>query len=240
MKEVRCLKGCAVVLLDPYPTGVSNRGKPRPPADSDISDFVTDHKWYHRPMLKRGTPPLRLASFLLPSRPHTSSCVLVSSFSSSFHPQSGNSLLGPPKPLTSNVDSRVNLRIRSTETQFDRGEGDVTVSSRLPSSTRMAPGITQPMSHTHRHDVDDRSDNAKDEGRCFARDIERKIVGPMPADLFLETFFPHQTRAPRFEDVTFSGASDKPGRESAIYSPLVSSVVPSSLHPFHSPPRRMN
>ena len=200
--------------------------------------------------IDRETEQRNSLSLLLPPRPHTPPCVPVSSV---FKLLSSSVRKPPSRSILTSVLRIPRLAPESTlETQFDRGQGDITVSSRLPSSTTMAPGeptspvrppappIIRPMPHIHRHDVDGLFDNAKDEGLRFARDIEQKIVGPMPADLFLETFFPHRTRVPHFEDVTFSGIPDKPDRESAIYSPLVSSVVPSSSHPLHFPPRRMN
>jgi len=94
--------------------------------------------------------------------------------------------------------------------------------------------ITQSSSRISRDNVDDLSDVANDQDQRFARDIEWKVVGPMPVDLFLKTFLPH--RIPRIDGVTFSKVPDKPGKESAIYSPLVNRVVPSSYLPLTSRP----
>jgi len=56
-------------------------------------------------------------------------------------------------------------------------------------------------------------------------------VGPMPVDLFLETFLPHPTQdIPSFENVKFSKVSNKPRKKSEIYSPLVSRTAPSPSH----------
>ena len=86
-----------------------------------------------------------------------------------------------------------------------------------------------------RYNVDGLSDKASDQAQRFARDIEWKVVGPTPPDLFLKEFFPQRTRTPQFGDVTFSGVPNKPSKESDIYFPLVSGTVswshlPHSLH----------
>ena len=84
-----------------------------------------------------------------------------------------------------------------------------------------APTITPSSPRIHRHNVDGLSDIAKEQDQRFARDIEWKVVGPMPPELFLEQFLPYRTRIPQFDDVTFSNIPDKPRKESEIYTPLV-------------------
>ena len=96
----------------------------------------------------------------------------------------------------------------------------------------MTPPATPPTPRIHRHEVDSSSDTSSDKDVRFAREIEQKVVGPMPPRLFLETFLPRRTRVPKFGDVTFSGVPDEPDRESAIYSPLVSVAQ----HPLITPP----
>ena len=95
-----------------------------------------------------------------------------------------------------------------------------------------SPPIKPSSPRVYRYNVDGLSDLAQEQNQCFARDIEWKVVGPMPVDLFLEKFLPHTTKdIPPFEDVKFSGVPDTPRKESAIYSPLVSRATPSSHHP---------
>jgi len=136
---------------------------------------------------------------------------------------------------------------------FDhRDEESVTVPPHFPSSTTMAsgeptspagpppPSVTQSSPRVYRHNVDGLSDIADHQERRFARDIERKVVGPMPVDLFLETFFPHPTEdIPPLKDVNFTEVPGDPHKESEIYSPLVSGATPFSLQ-LPSLPTQMN
>jgi hypothetical protein len=59
-----------------------------------------------------------------------------------------------------------------------------------------------------------------------------EVVGPMPVNLFLETFLPYRTRIPQFEDVSFSGIPDEPDRESVICASLVRRENPTSRGTF--------
>ena len=87
--------------------------------------------------------------------------------------------------------------------------------------------VTQSKPRVHRHNVNGLSDTARDKYQRFARNIERKVVGPMPVDLFLEIFLPCRTRIPRFAGVMFSGVPDGPDKESAIYPSSVSRMTSS-------------
>lgn len=66
-----------------------------------------------------------------------------------------------------------------------------------------APTITHSTLRIHRHNLDGLSDIAKEQNQRSTRDIEWKVVGPMPPDTFLERFLPCQTRVPQFDDATF-------------------------------------
>jgi hypothetical protein len=119
----------------------------------------------------------------------------------------------------------------------------LTIAYRFLSSTTMASGgltgSARPQAshpHFHRHNVEDLFDVAADQDQRFARDIEWKVVGPMPVDVFLESFLSHRTRIPRFEDVTFSGIPDEPDRESVIYSSLVRGWLLFVVPPLTPPP----
>lgn len=119
-------------------------------------------------------------------------------------------------------------------------QSDIRDASRFQSSATMASGEpkspvwpsalpTIPSSpRFYRRHVDRLSDLASQQNDRFALDIEWKVVGLMPPNLFLETFLPRRTRVPLFSDVTFSGVPCKPSRESEIYPPMVSGAVSSS------------
>jgi len=78
-------------------------------------------------------------------------------------------------------------------------------------------------------DADGLSGIAHGQDQRFTHGIEGKVIGPMPVNLFLETFLPDQRRTPLPNDVKFSKVPSNPSKESDIYLPLVSEVV-SSLH----------
>ena len=93
------------------------------------------------------------------------------------------------------------------------------------------PPITHSTPHIHQHNAGGLSGVADEQSLRFARDIQWKVVGPMPPDTFLDEFLPCSSKVPRFKSVTFSAVPDDPTKESTIYGPLVSSgVLPSLLH----------
>ena len=105
--------------------------------------------------------------------------------------------------------------------------------------TSPARPLALPATHStpriHQHNVNGLSDIASERNQRFARDIERKVVGPMPVNDFLTKFLGRRTRVPRFDEVTFSGVPEEPDKESAIYVPLASRVAPLS-HLSHPHP----
>jgi hypothetical protein len=105
----------------------------------------------------------------------------------------------------------------------------------FPSSATIASDgpaslLRSPTPRIHRHNVSGLSDVDTHQDQRFARDFE--VVGPMPVNLFLETFLPYRTRIPQFEDVSFSGIPDEPDRESVICASLVRRENPTSRGTF--------
>jgi hypothetical protein len=90
--------------------------------------------------------------------------------------------------------------------------------------------LRPPTPRIHRHNVGGIFDVDTHQDQRFARDIE--VVGPMPVNLFLETFLPYRTRIPQVEDVSFSGIPDEPDRESVTYASLVCRENPTSRGTF--------
>ena len=81
------------------------------------------------------------------------------------------------------------------------------------------------------YNIEDLSEIVTDQDRCFALDIEWKVVGPMPVDAFLDKFLPCRDRVPKLRGVNFSGVPDKPTGESMIYPSLVSRASYFLSHP---------
>ena len=80
----------------------------------------------------------------------------------------------------------------------------------------------------HRHGAHGLSARSKDQQQRFARDIEWKVLGPMPVDAFLEEFFPNPPD-PEVEflrlgidsdEINFASVPNSPSNEEQMYDGL--------------------
>jgi hypothetical protein len=92
------------------------------------------------------------------------------------------------------------------------------------------PPTTGGIPHIHRHSVDGLSARSKDQQQWFAHDIEWKVIGPMPTQMFLDKYFPDppdsEIEFKRYginaEEIKFTSVPDSPGKEEEMYKGLVS------------------
>ena len=74
--------------------------------------------------------------------------------------------------------------------------------------------------HIHRHGIKGLSARSKDQQQRFARDIEWKVLGPMPVNAFLDEFFPNSPDSEmklrelgiKSDEIDFASVPDSPSK----------------------------